>query len=258
MKTASHRKHESRSSEWTPERLARVARSLEGAPVEEVLQWAVDNFSPDLCLATSFGPQSIVLMHQVSKICPETLVFYLDTELLFPETYALRDELSRRFGLQFKRLTPEHTVEQQAERHGPRLWARSPDQCCRLRKVLPLRRFLADKRAWITGVRNGQSTLRAQAPRIEWDAANAVVKLNPIVRWTGSQVWDYIQENDLPCNPLHEKGFSSIGCQPCTRAVLPGEDLRAGRWPGFAKSECGIHSGSRVVQIGSGAEKSVR
>ncbi len=256
MKTASHPKRESHTSEWTPHRLARVARSLEGAPVKKVLHWAVDNFSPDLCLATSFGPQSIVLMDQVSKICPETLVFYLDTELLFPETYALRDELSRRLGLKFKRVKPEHTVEQQAERHGPRLWARDPDQCCRLRKVLPLRRFLADKRGWITGVRNGQSALRAHAPLIEWDAPNDMVKLNPIVRWTSHQVWDYIRRNDLPFNPLHEKGFSSNGCQPCTRAVLPGEDVRAGRWPGFSKNECGIHSGSRVVQIGSRAEKS--
>lgn len=258
MKSGSDPNVESHTSEWTPRGLARVARSLEEAPVETVLQWAVDNFSPDLCLATSFGPQSIVLMHHISKICPQTLIFFLDTELLFPETYALRDELSRRLGLTFKRVTPEHTIEQQAERQGPRLWTRDPDQCCRLRKVLPLRRILADQRAWITGVRNGQSPLRAQAPLIEWDAANNVVKLNPIVRWTSRQVWDYIRGNDLPFNPLHEKGFSSIGCQPCTRAVLPGEDVRAGRWPGFAKSECGIHSGSRVVRIESAAEKSAR
>ena len=152
MKTVSRPNVEPHNSEWTPHRLAGVARSLEEAPVEKVLQWADENFSPDLCLATSFGPQSIVLMHQVSKICPETLIFYLDTELMFPETYALRDELSRRLGLKFKRVTPEHTIEQQAERHGPRLWTRDPDQCCRLRKVLPLRRILADQRAWITGV----------------------------------------------------------------------------------------------------------
>ena len=246
------------TTEWTPHRLARVAQLFEGAPVENVLQWAVDEFSPDLCLATSFGPQSIVLMHQVSKICPETVVFYLDTGLMFPETYALRDELSRRLGLQFKRVAPEHSVEQQAERHGPRLWSHDPDQCCRMRKVLPLRRFLANKRAWITGVRNGQSALRAQAPLIEWDSAGGVVKLNPIVRWTKRQVWDYIRGNDLPFNPLHEKGFSSIGCQPCTRAVLPGEDGRAGRWPGFEKLECGIHSRSRVVQIAPSAKESAR
>jgi len=245
MKRVSPTHVDSHITEWTPHRLAGVARSLEEAPVEKVLHWAADSFSPDLCLATSFGPQSIVLMHLVSTICPATLIFYLDTELLFPETYALRDELSRRLGLKFKRVTSEHTVEQQAARNGPRLWARDPDQCCRLRKVLPLRRVLADKRAWITGVRNGQSPLRAQAPLIEWDAPNRVVKLNPIVRWTSRQVRDYIRGNDLPFNPLHDKGFSSIGCQPCTRAVVPGEDVRAGRWPGFAKSECGIHSGSR-------------
>lgn len=258
MKSVSRAKQVSHTSRWTPRRLARVARALEDAPLARVLQWAVDNFSPDLCLATSFGPQSIVLMHQASKISPEILFFYLDTGLMFPETYALRDELSRRLGLQFKRVTPEHSVEQQAQQHGPRLWTRDPDQCCGLRKVLPLRRFLAHKRAWITGVRNGQSASRAHAPLIEWDAPNGVVKLNPIVRWTSQQVWDYIRANDLPFNALHEKGFASIGCQPCTRAVLSGESVRAGRWPGFAKTECGIHSGSRVVQIGSGAGESVR
>lgn len=245
MNTASRPKLETDEPRWTPERLTGVAASLEQAPVDKVLRWAVDNFSPQLCLATSFGPQSIVLMHQVAKLRPDMVVFYLDTELLFPETYALRDELSRRLGLKFTRVTPQLSIEQQAAEHGPRLWSREPDRCCLMRKVRPLRRFLADKRAWITGVRNGQSAQRAHAPLVEWDAGNGVVKLNPIVRWTRREVWDYIRKHDLPSNPLHQKGFASIGCQPCTRAVLPGEDRRAGRWPGFAKTECGIHSGSR-------------
>ncbi len=245
MNTVSRPKLETDQPRWTPERLAGVAASLAQAPVEKVLRWADDNFSPQLCLATSFGPQSIVLMHQVAKLQPDMVVFYLDTELLFPETYALRDELSRRLGLKFTRVTPPLSVERQAAEHGPRLWSREPDRCCLMRKVQPLRRFLADKRAWITGVRNGQSAQRAHAPLVAWDAGNGVVKLNPIVRWTRREVWDYIRKHDLPSNPLHEKGFASIGCQPCTRAVLPGEDRRAGRWPGFAKTECGIHSGSR-------------
>ncbi len=236
--------------EWTPHRLARIAESLEGAPLEQVLRWGLDTFGSAICLATSFGPQSIVLLHQISRLRPATTVFYLDTDLLFPETYALKDELARRFGLQFTRVTPELSVEQQSDLHGPKLWAREPDRCCHLRKVAPLRRFLADKKAWITGIRNGHSHSRAQLPIIEWDQNNQVVKLNPMIRWKSQEVWDYLRTHDLPSNPLHQLGFPSIGCQPCTRAVRPGEDPRAGRWPGFDKTECGIHhSHSGILHI---------
>jgi phosphoadenosine phosphosulfate reductase len=245
---------EETATEWTPHRIAAVADTLEGAPLEEILRWALESFAPRICLATSFGPQSIVLMHQISRLRPETTVFYLDTDLLFPETYALRDELARKLGLEFTRVRPALTVEQQARSHGSRLWMREPDLCCRLRKVLPLRRFLADKRAWITGIRNGQSHTRAAAALVQWDAANGAVKLNPLIRWTKQAVWDYLREHELPYNPLHERGFPSIGCQPCTRAVLPGEDTRAGRWPGFAKTECGIHP-ARPGLLNLSAEK---
>lgn len=258
MNTVPRPNLETGSTAWTPARLAGVAASLEKAPVEDVLRWAIDQFSPQLCLATSFGPQSIVLMHLASKLGRGIQIFYLDTELLFPETYALRDRLGQRLGLKFTRVTPDLSVQDQAIEHGPRLWTREPDQCCMIRKVRPLRRFLADKRAWITGVRNGHSEQRALAPLVEWDAGNNVVKLNPIVRWTRGQVGDYLREHDLPSNPLHEKGFTSIGCQPCTRAVRPGEDRRAGRWPGFAKTECGIHSGPRLLSIDKPPEESTR
>jgi len=238
--------------EWTAQRLAGVADTLDGAPLEEILRWSLESFLPGICLATSFGPQSIVLMHQIARLRPETTVFYLDTDLLFPETYALRDELARSLGLEFTRVRPELTVEAQARAHGPRLWSHEPDRCCRLRKVLPLRRFLADKRAWITGIRNGQSRTRAAAALVQWDEANSAVKLNPLIRWTKQQVWDYIREHRLPYNPLHERGFPSIGCQPCTRTVQPGEDTRAGRWRGFDKTECGIHPAHPdVVNLGA-------
>jgi len=229
------------TSAWTPEALARVADALEGRPVASVLGWGFETFGDAICLATSFGPQSIVLMNEIARLRPETTVFYLDTDLLFPETYALRDELAHRLGLSFTQVRPDLTVEEQAAEHGPKLWAREPDLCCYLRKVLPLRRFLSDKRAWITGIRNGHSKTRALKPLVEWDGANGVVKLNPLVRWTSEQVWDYIREQRLPSNALHERGYPSIGCQPCTRPVRPGEDARAGRWAGFEKTECGIH-----------------
>lgn len=225
--------------------LGRLAERFEGASLSAVLRWGLRRFAPQICLATSFGPQSIVLMHAISRIEPETTVFYLDTELLFPETYALRDELSRKLGLSFTRVTPELSVEEQDAVFGPKLWSSHPDRCCHLRKVLPLRRFLADKRAWITGVRNGQASARARTPIVEWDASNGLAKLNPIVRWRSEQVWGYLRRHDLPFNPLHLEGYPSIGCQPCTRAVRPDEDPRAGRWSGFEKSECGIHALSR-------------
>jgi phosphoadenosine phosphosulfate reductase len=226
---------------WSAGDLDRANERLDGAPVEEILRWGFDEFGPDICLATSFGPQSIVLMHQVARLRPETSVFYLDTDLLFPETYALRDRLAERLGLTFTRLRPELSIEDQAGRYGARLWARNPDHCCHLRKVQPLLRFLASRRAWITGIRNGHTAQRARSRVVEWDAANALVKMNPLIRWTKEQVWDYLRAEGLPFNPLHLEGYPSIGCQPCTRAIQPGEDERAGRWAGFAKTECGIH-----------------
>jgi phosphoadenosine phosphosulfate reductase len=233
---------------WTPAELASVDVRLGGRPAEHLLTWAVGAFAPDLCLASSFGPQSIVLMHMLSAIDPETTVFYLDTDLLFPETYELRDRLSARFGMTITRVPASVTLEQQAASLGPELWSREPDYCCHLRKVVPLRRFLASRPAWITGIRASQTAQRARSARIEWDETNHLVKLNPLLDWTTERVWAYIHDHDLPFNRLHLAGFPSIGCRPCTRAVRPGEDGRAGRWAGFAKTECGIHAVNRAEE----------
>jgi phosphoadenosine phosphosulfate reductase len=226
---------------WSRERLANLQEAFADAPPEKLLNWAFKSFAPQICLATSFGPQSIVLMHLVSRLRPETTLFYLDTELLFLETYTLRAQLERRLGLNIVRVTPQLSVADQARVHGPDLWARQPDQCCEVRKVLPLRRFLCDQRAWITGVRRSAGPSRASAQMVEWDHGNGLVKLNPLVDWSREQVWDYLREHDLPTNSLHERGYPSIGCRPCTRPVQDGEDERAGRWDGFEKTECGIH-----------------
>jgi phosphoadenosine phosphosulfate reductase len=247
-------------SRWTPEKLEEIGRTFEEAPVEAVLAWGIETFSPGICLATSFGPQSIVLMHLISTIDPRTTVFYLDTELLFRETYELRDRLADTLGLEFTRVTSEFSVEEQAARYGQRLWTRQPDFCCHLRKVLPLRRFLSDKKAWITGVRNGHSAGRAHAGIVEWDSLNGIVKLNPLVRWDTQRIWDYLHANRLPFNRLHLEGYPSIGCQPCTRPVRPGEDPRSGRWAGFEKTECGIHGVSgpgTVVPLTNGRKETV-
>ena len=229
---------------WNAELLAGLNTDFHRQDAETLLSWGLASFAPDVCLATSFGPQSIVVMHMLSRLRPETTVFYLDTSLLFPETYALRDQLSRQLGMRFVPVASELSVDEQGRLHGPELWKRDPDRCCRLRKVLPLRRFLATRKAWITGVRRATTANRAAAQLVEWDSANGLVKLNPLAAWSGAQVWDYIRSHHLPSNPLHLAGYPSIGCRPCTRPVRPGEDPRAGRWSGFAKTECGIHSSS--------------
>ncbi len=242
---------------WARRWLAAVNHRFEPAPPEALLGWAVESFAPNLCLATSFGPQSIVLMHMLAGIHRETTVFYLDTGLLFEETYALIDELRRRLGVEVVRVAPELSVGEQAARHGPELWARDPDRCCRLRKVLPLRRFLASREAWITGLRRTQSAHRALTALVEWDPGNSLIKINPLAGWSADRVWDYVALHGLPTNPLHRQGYPSIGCRPCTRAVLPGEGPRAGRWPSFAKTECGIHGG--LLRVGPGrSERSAR
>ena len=140
-------------SAWSPQSLAEINQGFQGQDAQTLLAWAVATFASQICLATSFGPQTIVLIHMLSRLRPDTTVFYLDTSLLFPETYALRDELSRRVGMRFVRVASELTVEEQHRDYGPRLWARDPHRCCHLRKVLPLRRFLASRQAWITGLR---------------------------------------------------------------------------------------------------------
>lgn len=225
---------------WTPERLQQVSEDFEGRPPEALLSWAIEHFAPELALGTSFGPQGVVLMHLLSVLQPETTVFYLETDLLFAETYALRDQLSSRLGMAVIPVSGL-SVQAQAEKYGPALWSREPDQCCALRKVEPLRRFLSTQRAWITGIRRSQTANRAKSGLVEWDTANGLVKLNPLAGWTTEQVWEYIRAHELPYNELHDQGYPSIGCWPCTRPVAAGEDERAGRWAGLAKTECGIH-----------------
>jgi phosphoadenosine phosphosulfate reductase len=226
---------------WTPEILQQLNDRFENSPPEEILRWALDVFSPDIALATNFGPGSIILMHLILQIQPKTTVFYLDTDLLFPETYALRDELASRLGLCFIQVRSGLPLEVQATQYGPALWSHEPNLCCYLRKVEPLYGFLASQRAWITGIRRDQTPTRAKTRLVEWDDIYELVKLNPLVDWRIEQVWAYIQSHNLPFNRLHLQGYPSIGCWPCTQPVEPGEDSRAGRWVGWDKAECGIH-----------------
>lgn len=229
------------TAEWTPESAKQVGRDLEGSSPETILHWGFEKFAPSIVMATGFGPEGVVLMHLVSRIRPETVVFYLDTDLLFAHTYELRDELVKRLGIRFERVHSGISLPEQALRHGEALWNRDPDTCCQIRKVIPQRKFLANYRAWITGIRRDQTAFRANTALVEWDYANQMVKLNPLAAWTSDQVWEHIRAYELPYNPLHDYGYPSIGCWTCTKAVAPGEDARAGRWAGRAKTECGIH-----------------
>ena len=227
--------------EWPPEVFKQIGAEFESCSWEEVLRWGIENYSPKIALATGFGPEGVVLMHLLSQIAPETTVFYLDTDLLFAETYALRDELAARLGLRFTRIATGVSVEQQAAEYGLQLWARDPDRCCHIRKIEPLRRYLSTQRAWITAIRRDQTRTRAETGLVEWDYAHGLVKLNPLAAWTSDQVWAHIFAHELPYNQLHMQGYPSIGCWPCTRAVAPGDEPRSGRWAGQLKTECGIH-----------------
>jgi len=228
--------------EWTPEGIAKLADWWEEKTPQELLALAVERFGTKVALACSFGAEDVVLVDMLVKINPEVPIFYLDTDKHFRETYETRDRLSARYGISFVQVKPALTLEEQAARYGERLWERDPNLCCNLRKVEPLAGFLREFDAWITGIRREQAPTRANARKVEWDAKFGVVKFNPLADWTFKDVWRYIHENNVPYNPLHDRGYPSIGCECCTRPVKPGEDFRAGRWAGFNKTECGLHT----------------
>jgi phosphoadenosine phosphosulfate reductase len=228
---------------WTPEELDDVAAELESQGPEATLKWMVDNFHPRLYVACSFQQEESVLLDMLSRIEPETRIFYLDTDVLFKETYETRDEMADRYGFKFERYH-NISLEEQARLHGDELWKSAPDQCCAIRKVEPLKRALSQVDAWITGVRRDQAPTRANAKKVEWDEKFGLVKANPLADWTLDDVWAHIREHDVPYNPLHERGYPTIGCTHCTIAVRgakPADYTRVGRWNGTSKSECGLH-----------------
>jgi phosphoadenosine phosphosulfate reductase len=228
---------------YSESELAAISAELEAQGVEQTLLWAKREFGDQIALACSFGgPTGMVLVDLCTRLDVPVEIFYLDTDLLFPETYALRDEVARRYGVAPVGYRSRLTLEEQAAKYGPELWARDPDRCCYLRKVEPNERALAGKRAWISGLRRDQSSTRRSVSVVEWDSAFDLVKISPLATWSEDDVWNYIRDHNVPYNPLHDHGYPSIGCTHCTRRVLPGEDRRAGRWSGFDKTECGIHA----------------
>jgi phosphoadenosine phosphosulfate reductase len=230
-----------------------MARELEAATPQEILAWAARRYQPGLALACSFGgPSGMVLLDMVIAIDRSVEVFYLDTDFLFAETYKLRDIAAARYRFEPAGYMSLLTPEQQAERHGDTLWARDPDACCAIRKVEPNRRALAGKTAWISGIRRDQTRQRAATPVVEWDEKFDLVKVNPLAAWSEAQVWKYIVENGVPYNELHDRGYPSIGCTYCTKAVRPGDDPRSGRWQGQDKVECGLHVPAEATGLARG------
>jgi len=182
-----------------------------------------------------------VLIDMVAHITKGARIFYIDTDLLFPEIYELRDQLEARYDIRFERVATSLSLDAQAAALGERLWEREPDRCCQLRKVEPLRAVLTGLRAWITAIRRDQTPARANAAIVERDQKFHLIKINPLAAWSSKDVWEYIQQHDVPYNPLYDRAYESIGCAPCTRPVQIGEDSRAGRWPSSQKTECGLH-----------------
>lgn len=216
------------------EDLPRIAERYERADPAEVVAWASAAFSDGLVFTASF--EDPVLVDIIAGAAPRTEIVLLDTQYHFAETLWYAEELRRRYDLNLRIVSPAPSVR------PDNLWQSDVEACCGARKVAPLAGVLADKTAWITGIRRVDAPTRANAPVVEYDAARDVVKVNPIVTWSDEQVEDYIESRALLRHPLHERGYASIGCWPCTRPVAPGEDRRAGRWSGQGKTECGLHS----------------
>jgi phosphoadenosine phosphosulfate reductase len=213
---------------------------FEAMTAEQLLVWAHERFGTRLCLTCSWQRQSSALVHMVSELDLDVDIVELDTQVLFPETYETRERLVQRYALDLKSFRPIDAPD--------RLWETDPDRCCGIRKVEPLERALRGYDAWITGIRREQSLTRADAQKVEWSERYRVWKIQPLVDWDAKRVQAYIHVNEIPYNPLHDRGYPSIGCVPCTRAVTAGEDERAGRWSGSGKLECGIHVNAPLIK----------
>ncbi len=215
---------------------------LQQKDAHDILAWSVEQYHPRLVMATAFGPEGCCIISMLAAIEPTVRIINLDTGYQFPETLELRERLMARYGVQIELVRPQESVEEMEARFGGPIYHVRPDECCRLRKIEPLRKALVGMEAWISGIRRDQTPDRARARVVEWDAKFGLMKVNPLLNWTKSDVWRYIQENHVPYNPLHDRGYPSIGCMPCTRPVAAGQHERAGRWTGFAKLECGLHT----------------
>jgi phosphoadenosine phosphosulfate reductase len=225
----------------TREEAAAASRELDNSSPEEILRWAVEMFHPRLTMATAFGAEGCCLIHMLAEIEPSMHIFNLDTGYQFPETLALRERIKERYGIEVEMVRPELTVAEYEADHGGPLYRIRPDQCCHDRKIVPLKKTLVGKEAWLSAIRRDQTAHRAAAGIVQWDGKFNLFKVNPLLNWTKRDVWNFIFKHEVPYNPLHDEGYPSIGCWPCTQPVREGEDDRAGRWAGTLKKECGLH-----------------
>jgi phosphoadenosine phosphosulfate reductase len=225
----------------------RKAEEFESGALVDILRWTWENYGDRAAIGTSFQGAGLVVAHTAYEQGFRFPMFTIDTGLLFPETMELKGKLEARFGIEIESLHPEQTVEQQAEEHGPELWNRYPDLCCTMRKVIPLQNKLGKLDGWITGLRRQQSDERGKTKILElykFDVLHdrRILKINPMCNWSRDGVREYLERHDIPVNPLLARGYRSIGCVPCTRPISEGQNERAGRWTGFDKAECGIHT----------------
>ena len=224
------------------EELAAASQNLESVEPPEIIGWAARRFGDKLTMATAFGPEGCAIIHWLAAVAPKTFVFNLETGYQFKETLELRDRLAKRYGIEVALEAPDTTVEEYERLHGGPLYRTDSNRCCGDRKIAVIKRVLTRFEAWMSGIRRDQSVDRAAAPIVGWDHKFGVVKISPLANWTKAKVWDLIVRENIPYNPLHDQGYMSIGCWPCTRAITSGEDERAGRWSGTVKTECGLHS----------------
>jgi phosphoadenosine phosphosulfate reductase len=217
----------------------RAGDELDGASAIEVLQWGDEFLGDTWCVTSSMA--DAVVPHLASRVRPGVDVVFLDTGYHFAETIGTRDAVIATMSVTVRTIEPRQTVAQQDASFGVRLYERNPDQCCALRKVTPLRQALKGYRGWASWLRRDETNARTDIRMVEWDARRSMVKLNPIAAWTQQDVDEYVSANGILINPLLYDGYGSIGCEPCTRRIKPGEDPRAGRWAGMSKTECGIH-----------------
>ena len=234
-------------SKFTAEQIQQLNENLKTP--QEVLKWSLDNLHPKIAMASSFGAEDVVVIDMMMKINPKARIFTLDTGRLNQETYDVMDEIRKKYNMNIEVMFPDQNeVEQMVRVNGLNLFYHSVGNrklCCGIRKVHPLNRMLSTLDGWITGLRADQTEVRLNANKIEFDEQhNGIIKVNPIIEWTWDQTWDYIKKNNIPYNKLHDNGFPSIGCEPCTRAIKSGEPLRAGRWwwESDSQKECGLHA----------------
>ena len=234
-----------RTATPSAEELKAISDRFEQSEPHEILQWAVETYGSGLTMATAFGAEGCALLEMLGEQVQNgrlVRVFNLETGYQFAETLELRERIAAKYGIEVEYVRAQETVAEMEARFGGPIYGTDPDECCRIRKVAPLKDALVGYTAWITAIRRDQTSHRAQAGIVEWDPKFSLVKINPLANWSKDSVWQYITINEVPYNPLHDQGYPSIGCWPCTKSIVEGQEDRSGRWASSAKMECGLHT----------------